>query len=330
MKAVAIHAFTGPDGLSVVELPEPEPAAGHVVLRVEAIGVGGADKLILSGALAAYGFKEGHVLGSEVAGTVVAVGDGVDAALLGRRVWAFTSQGGYAEQVAVRASALIALPVGLSSVDAVTIGGSGAVAHFALRHARFARGESVLVRGAAGGIGAMLIQLAARDGAGAVAVTASSAERAARLRQLGATHSLDRAGAPIDGQPPLTGYDVVLDLVAGPHMAGFVDRMKPNGRLVAVGALGGASAPGLVDAMFAAFGKSLSFATFSANAACVPEAERLSATAELFEAARRGELHAVVHAVTPLEEAAAAHRRLASGEVFGRLVLVPSTSCSAS
>jgi NADPH:quinone reductase-like Zn-dependent oxidoreductase len=76
----------------------------------------------------------------------------------------------------------------------VTLGSSGAVAYFGLRHARFAPGESVLVRGAAGGIGITAVQLATRDGAGLVAVTTSSAERGDRLRELGATHVLDRAG----------------------------------------------------------------------------------------------------------------------------------------
>jgi NADPH:quinone reductase-like Zn-dependent oxidoreductase len=82
-------------------------------------------------------------------------------------------------------------PEGLSAVDAVTLGSSGVVAHFALAHARFAAGESVLVRGAAGSIGIMTVQLAARGGASAVAVTTSSAERGDRLRQLGATHVLE-------------------------------------------------------------------------------------------------------------------------------------------
>jgi NADPH:quinone reductase len=99
-------------------------------------------------------------------------------------VWAFTGRGGgYAEQAIAPAATLIPLSGGLSAADAVTLGSSGAVAHFGLRHARFAPGESVLVRGAAGGIGIMTVQLAARGGAAAVAVTTSSAERGDRLRK---------------------------------------------------------------------------------------------------------------------------------------------------
>jgi NADPH:quinone reductase len=103
---------------------------------------------------------------------------GVDTSWVGRRVWAFTG-----------------------------------LAHFALSHPRFAPGESVLVRGAAGSIGIMTVQLAARGGASAVAVTTSSAERGDRLRKLGATHVLNRAGEGGQDAPP--GYDVIIDIVAG-------------------------------------------------------------------------------------------------------------------
>lgn len=121
-----------------------------MLIAVEAIGVGGVDAMILSGAYAAYGFREGHVLGGEIAGTVTEVGPGVDASRVGQRVWAFTGLGGgYAEQATVPASTLIPLPAGIPAIDAVTLGSSGAVAHFGLRHAPFAPGESVLVRGAA-------------------------------------------------------------------------------------------------------------------------------------------------------------------------------------
>ena len=195
MKAVAIKAFGSPEGLAVVDLAVPVPGDGQVLIATEAIGVG-VDAVILSGALAAYGFQEGHVPGGEIAGTVTAAGAGVDSSWIGQRVWAFAGLGGgYAEHAVAPAETRDPLPAGLPAADAVTLGGSGAVAHFGLRHARFAPGESVLVRGAAGGIGVMAVQLAARGGASAVAVTASSAARGERLRGLGATHVLDRGGA---------------------------------------------------------------------------------------------------------------------------------------
>jgi NADPH:quinone reductase-like Zn-dependent oxidoreductase len=162
MKAIAIKTFGAPEGLELIEVPDPAPGAGQVLITTEAIGVGGVDALIRSGVLGDYGFKAGHILGSEVAGTVTAVGADVDPAWVGRRVWAFVGlQGGYAERAVVPATALVPLPPELSAVDAVSLGSSGAVAHFALRHAHFTAGESVLIRGAAGGIGTLAVQLAA-------------------------------------------------------------------------------------------------------------------------------------------------------------------------
>jgi len=321
MRAVAIKAFGSPEGLAVIDVPDPTPAAGQVLIATEAIGVGGVDSVIRRGALAAYGFTAGHVPGSEIAGIVTAAGDGADTSWIGQRVWAFTGLGGgYAEQAIAPATTLIPLPPGLSAAEAVTLGGSGTVAHFALRHARFAPGESVLVRGAAGGIGVMTVQLAARGGASVVAVTTSSAKRGDHLRELGATQVLDRAGQGTLDAPE--GYDVIIDIVAGPDMAFFLAKLNPNGRMVAVGIMGGYPPPDFAMELFAAFQKSLSFATFSTDT--VPGPDRRAATAELFAAARRGEVRAVIHELLPLEQAALAHDKLDAGEVFGRIVLVPS------
>ncbi|MCP2163926.1 zinc-dependent alcohol dehydrogenase family protein [Goodfellowiella coeruleoviolacea] len=320
MRAVAIHTFGRPEGLELIDLPAPAPGAGQVLIAAEAIGVSGADAVIRRGTLAAYGFTEGHIPGSEVAGTVTAVGDGVDTAWVGQRVWAFTGVGGgYVEQAAVPVAEVIPLPAGLSAADAVALGSSGAVAHFGLARAHFAAGESVLVRGAAGSIGITAVQLAARGGASAVAVTTSSAERGARLRALGATHVLDRSGA--GGADAPAGYDVILDVVAGADMPAFFDRLNPNGRLVAVGAVGGQPPADFGAKLMAAFQKSMSFATFSA--ATVPPAALRAVRTAQFAAAGRGELHAVVHEVLPLEQAVLAHQKMDSGAVFGRIVLTP-------
>jgi len=325
MRAVAIQTFGGPEGLAVIDLPVPRPSAGQVLIAAEAIGVGGVDAVIRRGTLAAYGFTTGHVPGGEIAGTVTAVGDGVDAAWVGRRVWGFAGLGGgYAELAVAPAESLVPLPAGLSPADAVTVGSSGAVAHFGLRRACFAPGQSVLVRGAAGGIGIIAVQLAARGGASAVAVTTSSAARGARLTALGATHVLDRAGQAAGDAP--AGYDVIIDVAAGPDLPSFFSRLNPNGRMVAVGVIAGYPPPDFAGPMFAAFQKSMSFATFSTDT--VPPAERRAATAELFAAAVRGELQAVVHDVLPLAQAVLAHQKMEAGQVFGRIVLVPERSGS--
>lgn len=321
MRAVAIQEFGDPSGMSVIETPSPVPAPGQVVIATEAIGVGGVDAVIRRGTLAGYGFSEGMIPGSEVAGTVTAVGAAVDSAWMGRRVWAFTRTGGYVEQAVAGIEDIIALPEDLSSIDAVTLGGSATVAHFALAHAHFAPGESVLVRGAAGSIGIATVEIAARAGAGIVAVTTSTPERGRRLRALGATHVLDRAGEG-DSDAPKS-FDVIIDIVGGTGLPAFIDRLAPNGRMVLAGVVAGLPPADfgrrLID--LAAFQQSRSFATFSLDT--VPADATATVRAAQFDAAVRAELHAVVHEVLPLELAAEAHRQMDQGRVFGRIVLTP-------
>ncbi|MEV5530423.1 zinc-binding dehydrogenase [Streptomyces prunicolor] len=320
MKAVVVRRFGNPDGLEVVDLPVPVPGPGQVRITTEAIGVGGVDAVVRRGTLAAYGFREGHLLGSEVAGSIDAVGAGVDASWTGRRVWAFTGlAGGYAEQAVASVDDVLPLPEGLAGADAVTVGGSGVVAHFALDRARFAPGETVLVRGAAGSIGITAVQLAARNGAGAVAVTTSSAQRGARLRELGATHVLDRSGAA-DADVP-AGFDVVIDVVGGSQVPVFLDRLNDNGRYVAVGVVGGQPPADFGMRLMGAFRRSLSFATFSSDT--VPRAERRTVRSAQFDDAVQGDLRTVVHEVLPLRQAALAHHAMDAGTVFGRIVLTP-------
>lgn len=320
MRAVEIRAFGSPDGMALGDVPAPLPAEGELLVTVEAAGVSGADALIRSGALAAYGFTAGFVPGNEVAGTVAEVGPGVDTSWVGRKVWAFTGVGGgYVEQAVASVDQVLPLPHGLSAVDAVTVGASGAVAHFALAHARLTAGQSVLVRGAAGGIGVMGVQLAVQAGALAVTVTTSSAERGERLRQLGATHVLDRSGAGNSDTPD--GYDVIFDMVGGVDLPSFLERLKPNGRFVAVGAVAGQPPADFGTTLMARFQESLSFATFSA--ATVDTTDLQLVRRNQFRSVVRGELAAVVHEVLPLDQAVLAHQKMEAGEVFGRIALTP-------
>jgi NADPH:quinone reductase-like Zn-dependent oxidoreductase len=320
MKAVVIREFGNPDGLEVVDLPVPVPAPGQVRISTEAIGVGGVDAVIRRGTLAAYGFREGHLLGSEVAGTITALGEGVDASWTGRRVWAFTGlSGGYAEQAVASLDDVLPLPDDLTGADAVTLGGSGVVAHFALDRARFAPGETVLVRGAAGSIGLTAVQLAARGGAGAVAVTTSSAQRGARLRDLGATHVLDRSGEATSEAP--SAFDVVIDVVGGPQVPLFLDGLNANGRYVAVGVVGGQPPADFGMRLIDAFRRSLSFSTLSTDT--VPGSDRQAVRSAQFADAAQGDLRTVVHDVLPLGQAVLAHQEMDAGNVFGRIVLTP-------
>lgn len=299
--------------MTLADVPNVVPAPGQLLIQTEAIGVGGVDAVIRRGTLGSN-FPSGMIPGSEIAGRVIRAGEGVDESWVGRRVWAFTGiSGGYAELAVAALDDVTALPDALSATDAVTLGSAGPVAHFALAHARFAAGESVLVRGAAGSIGILAVQLAAGAGASEVAVTTSSAERGERLRELGATVILDRS------EPRAS--DVLIDVVGGPDVPTFLEQLAPNGRYVSVGVVAGHPPADFGMSLLRSFQKSLSFATFSLNTVPVPERNRVRA--EQFEAAARGELTAVVHDVLPLAEAAAAHHRMDAGEVFGRIVLVP-------
>ncbi|TDU87958.1 NADPH:quinone reductase-like Zn-dependent oxidoreductase [Kribbella voronezhensis] len=319
MRAIAIREFGDPSGMALVDVPEPVPGAGQVVIATEAIGVGGVDAVIRRGTLGA-GFARGMIPGSEVAGTITAVGDDVDRVWIGRRVWAFTgTEGGYAEQALAYLEDVTPLPEGLTSISAVTLGSAAAVAHFALAHAHFVAGESVLVRGAAGSIGIATVELAARGGAAVVAVTTSAADRGRQLERLGATHVLDRAGYGGQGAPEL--YDVVIDIVGGDALPTFIDRLAPNGRLILVGAVAGFPPADFGMRLLQTFQQSRSVATFSL--ATTAPATRAAVRADLFEAAVRGELHPVVHQTMPLDHAAEAHDLMDRGTVFGRIVLTP-------
>ncbi|WP_394770684.1 zinc-binding dehydrogenase [Lacisediminihabitans sp.] len=320
MQAVKIRSFGDAHGLAVVDMPEPVVGPGHVLIETEAIGVGGVDAVIRRGTLGT-GFAVGLIPGSEVAGRVIEVGDGVDPTWIGQRVWAFTGlSGGYAERAIAAVDDVTSLPADLSMIDAVTLGTAGPVAHFALAHARFTTGQSVLVRGAAGSIGIMAVQLAAAGGAKEIGVTTSSPERGHRLRAFGATSLLDRSGKRHEGGESAPS-DLVFDLVGGEAMPTFFEHLAPNGRMVSVGVVAGYPPADFGMPLMRAFQKSLSFGTFSLDT--VPVLERNLVRADQFEAAARGVLRAVVHDVLPLAKAEEAHRRMDAGEVFGRIVLTP-------
>jgi NADPH:quinone reductase-like Zn-dependent oxidoreductase len=320
VRAVKIEEFGDPSGMVLADVSEPVAAGGEVVIETQSIGVGGVDAVIRRGTLGGFGFRRGLIPGSEVAGTVVGLGDGVDRSWLGRRVWAFTGTGGgYVERALAKITDIVALPDGLTSTEAVTLGSAAPVAHFALAHAHFVSGESVLVRGAAGSIGIATVELASHAGAGEVVVTTSSVARGARLRELGASRVLDREGRDDVGGHPL--FDVIIDIVGGSGIPQFIDRLAPNGRMVLVGAVAGMPPDDFGMGLMRSFQRSRSIATFSLDT--VPVVQRDAARAELFARAARGGLHAVVHEVLPLERAADAHRAMDAGDVFGRIVLVP-------
>jgi len=319
MRAVVIKRFGDPSGMVLDDLPEPTPGPREVLIEIEAIGVAGVDAVIRRGTLAGFGFEPGLVPGSEVAGRVTAAGAGAAPELVGRRVWAFTGRGGgYAERALASVDDLTVLPDGLSSRDAVAVGSAAPVARLGLERAGLGPGQSVLVRGAAGSIGLSAVELAVAAGASTVAVTTATASRGDRLRGFGATHVLDRSGNGVDAPEQ---FDIVLDLVGGPLMPDFIDRLAPNGRMVVLGVVAGLPPADFGMRLLAAFQQSRSVATFSLDT--VPRGRLAAVRRESFDQVVEGRLSAVVHDVLPLAAAAAAHRAMDDGEVFGRIVLVP-------
>lgn len=321
MRAVTIQRFGDPSGMEIIDAPVPVAGRSQVIVETAAIGVGGVDAMIRRGTLAdLHPVPAGLIPGSEVAGIVVAVGADVDESWVGRRVWAFTGIcGGYSEVAVARIADVAALPDELSFIDAVTVGSAGPVAHFALAHAHFTAADSVLVRGGSGSIGIATVELATRAGAKTVAVTTSSRERGKRLGELGATHILDREG---NGDPSApASFDVIIDIVGGARLPEFIGRLAPNGRMIVAGMVAGPVSTDVGSRLLAEFQLSRSFGTFSLDSVAADARDRVRQ--QQFVAVTRGELHAVVQDVLPLERAADAHRHMDAGRVFGRIVLTP-------
>lgn len=316
MKAVIVPSFGDSTVLQVIDLTEPRPQPGQVLVQVEAAGVGYVDVMARNGDYQPLS-EPGFVPGVEAAGTVAAVGDGVDEHWLGQRVFALTGRGAYAERVVADARDVVRLPEGLSAADAVALGVNALVARLGLERASVKEGERVLVRGAGGGIGLMAAQLATLTG-GAVTAVTSSPERGDRLRDLGVARVQDRTTGQ-DGSADT--YDIIVDPVAGPDLGRYIERLRPNGRYVLVGAAGGAPAPDTFGSILTTYHNSPTLLVFSLKSV---DADTVGAAAAgLFGQAARGDLRAVIDEQIPLAEARRAHERLESTPVFGKITLRP-------
>jgi NADPH:quinone reductase len=238
VRAAVCHELGPPSVLRVEEQPDPQPRPGTVVLDVEAAGVNFVDGLFVAGQ---YQIRPPlpFVPGSEVAGRVAAVGDGVTGLPVGRRVLANTGLGGYATKAAVPASAVTPLPDRLSAAQAATFTQSYSTCLYALRdRAQLAPGERVVVLGAGGGIGLAAIGVARSLGASALAVASTEEKRAAALAA-GADAALDPASEPVKDAVRAwaggTGADVVVDPVGGPHAEASLRALGDRGRYLVIG-----------------------------------------------------------------------------------------------
>jgi NADPH:quinone reductase-like Zn-dependent oxidoreductase len=231
MRAIRIHGFGGIDTMRLDEIPRPVPRAGEVLVAVKAAGVGPWDRLMREGRISQ---ALPLTLGSDISGTVAALGNGVGAFALGDAVYGATNDqfvGGYAEYALVEAGKVAPKPAAL---DYVTAAGLPVVAVTAwqmlFEYARIEPGQVILVRGAAGSVGACATQMAKEAGA-SVYGTARAGDLE-RVRALGAKPVVegDRIGAQLVSRP----LDAVIDTIGGDALESTSEGLRPNGIIVSV------------------------------------------------------------------------------------------------
>jgi len=330
MKSVLFRDYGGPEVLEIVEGPVPEPGPGEIRVQAEAIGVGVPDMLMRSGNYA-WIPPLPVVPGNELAGTVAAVGPGVEAPAVGQRVYVnareLSQRGGcYAEYIIVPAASVFALPDTLKSEHAVALG-NYQLAWLLLNIAATPdAGDEVLVHAAAGGVGSALVQMACAKVLHVCGV-AGSQKKAGYVAELGAETVIDRSRDSIsecvlqrtDG----AGVNTIYDAVGGEDFASNFKILAPLGTLVMFGYIAGWPDSAILDSMRERFGASLGFRLFSIHVLDdMPELRR-RAMEEAIKVMAAGAALPRIHTQMPLEDAAEAHRLLESGEVIGKIVLVP-------
>jgi NADPH:quinone reductase len=238
VKAVLCKAYGPPESLVVEEIESPSPGAGEVVISVKAASVNFPDVLIIQNK---YQFKPSLPFspGSEVAGVLKAVGEGVSGFTPGDRVMAFTTYGAFAEEVRTEARRILAIPDGMTFTQAAAFGLTYATSDFALRdRGALKPDETLLVLGAAGGVGIAAIEIGKALGARVIAC-ASTAEKLAVCREHGADETINYATEDLRERiKQLTsgnGVDVVYDPVGGPYTEPALRSLAWRGRLLVVG-----------------------------------------------------------------------------------------------
>lgn len=324
MRHVTARVPGGPEVLEVAHRETPVPGVGEVLLQVSAAGVNNADLLQRAGH---YPPPPGAPdwPGLEVSGHVRAVGDDVVRWSVGDAVVALLDGGGYAEQVTVAQEQVLPAPEGVDLVDAAGLPEAACTVWSTLRAAGLRPGEHLLVHGGSGGVGTTALQLGRALGAH-VLTTAGGAERAARCLGLGAELAVDhrtedfvaRVREATDGR----GADVVLDVVGAAYLARNLEVLAMGGRLAVIGLQKGRRAELDLGLLLSRRATVLGTTLRSR-----PAAEKARIVAEVLEhvwpMVADGRVRPVVHERAPLAEAARAHELLASGTVFGKVLLVP-------
>jgi NADPH2:quinone reductase len=320
MRAIIVRALGGPDVLTLGSTEIPRPGPGEVLVRLHAIGVNFSDTERRRGA---YDPPElPWIPGNEAAGVVEAVGAGVEPEWRGRRVafWAPRTSGTYAEYACVTAAALVHLMDGLDFSVAAALPVQGLTAYGLSQVATsLAPGQTALVHAAAGGVGALLVQLLRGRGV-RVFGTASSPAKLSFVDDLGAVSLPYGAALPERVRAATGGHgvDAVFDSVGRATQADSLAVLAPYGHLVFFGEASGAPVPIHPDELY---GRSLKVSSFWL--ATDPPERWALARRELQRWVLEGKLRVTLDQSFPLAEAAEAHRRLEQRQTQGKLVLVP-------
>ena len=324
MTAIDPSAPGGPEVLQPVERPVPAPQAGEVLIKVVAAGINRPDVLQRRGM---YAPPPGAstVPGLEVAGEIVALGDGVDAGWLGQRVCALVAGGGYAQYAVAPAGQCLPVPPSLTMVEAAAIPETLFTVWTNLFERVYAApGETVLVHGGTSGIGTMAIALCKLFGV-TIIVTCGDDDKCARALELGATHAINYATADfVDEVARITsskGVNAVLDMVGGDYVPRNIACLAEDGRHVTIAVQRGIKAEVNVAAVMmkrlTLTGSTLRPRSVEFKTLVAEELQRV-----VWPHVEAGELKPVIDMTFPLAEAAAAHARMEAGDHVGKIVLV--------
>ncbi|MGW5111549.1 medium chain dehydrogenase/reductase family protein [Nocardia sp. NPDC004123] len=332
---VVLPGRVEPEGLTVIDRELPPPGTGEALVRMEATGVSFAEQQMRRGKYydqPAFPFVPGY----DIVGAVLAVGAGVDTALVGRRVAALTKIGGWSSHLTVPAGDLVPVPDGLAADAAETFVVNGITAWQMLhRKAKARAGQTILVHGANGGVGSTLVQLA--RAAGIRVIGTASARNADAVAALGAL-PVDYRGdvaAQVRALAP-DGVDAVFDHVGGPGIVDSFALLAPGGTLVSYGSAATKDEEGdsrlPVLKLFARLlwwnalpnGRNASFYNIWAGRRRLARfrAQLAADLGAVLELAERGVLHPQIAARIPLREAARALTLAESGTVTGKVVIV--------
>ncbi len=323
MTAVAIQGKGGPEVLVAEQRPVPSPAAGQVLIKVEAAGVNRPDVLQRKGL---YPAPKGHseLPGLEVAGTIAAVGSGTSRFKVGDRVMALLNGGGYAEYAIAEEPATLPVPDGLSMVDAAAIPETFfTVWHNVFERGALKAGEWFLVHGGTSGIGVTAIQLAAALGAKVIA-TAGSAKKCEACLALGAARAVDYTQEDyvevVKAETGGRGVDVILDMVGGDYVDRNIRSLADDGRLVNIGYQSGSKVT--VDMMRVMLKRlTLTGSTLRIRSTDVKGGIARAVETHALPLVVDGKVRVIVDSTFPLLKASDAHARMESSQHIGKIVL---------